>query len=87
MFKRDKKQLTPSSRLLLLLLKINYYHGLSMDFGVMRKAVYRERTIYDAKRSLQRLTYELKKKGWISYEYKETKRVIKLTERPAGSVI
>ena len=78
---KDKKELTTGSKLLLFLLKVGYYHGRLHSMTRIRDAVYSEYSEYIAKRRLNSLVYKYKSKGWIQYEYKEGKRLIKLTKK------
>jgi CRISPR-associated endonuclease Cas2 len=78
---RDHKGLTPGSVVLLGLLKAGYYYGRLQSMGSLQRAAYPEYSRYIAQKRLGRLERSLKHKGWIRYEYKEAKRIIKLTKR------
>lgn len=78
---KDKKQLTPGSSLLLLLLDANYAIGRLRDRGRLSSALYPEYTAHYAKQNLNRLIQRLKQKGWITYEHPHGKRIMKLTRK------
>lgn len=79
--KKDIKRITTGSKLLLLLLEAGYLFGRSQDLYSARKMLYSDYTKHKAEQNLRRLIYSLERKGWLAYEYKNAKKIIKLTSK------
>lgn len=79
--RKDKKQLTTGSKLLLLLLHTGHWVGRMQDMGSLSKSFYPGYSAHYARQNLNRQIQRLKQKGWITYTYKEAGRIIKLTKR------
>lgn len=78
--KKDKKQLTPRSELLVLLLKTGHWIGQLQSLGSLSRAMYPEYSAHHAKQNFNRLIQRLQQNGLITYTYKEANRIIKLTK-------
>ena len=78
---KDTKQLTTGSQLLMLLLDAKTLYAKSQSRGRLSTALYPEYVAYKAERNTQRQIQRLKQKGWIRYEYKNSKQIIKLTSK------
>ncbi len=78
---KDIKQLTTGSQLLMLLLDAKTFYIKSHARGRLSTALYPEYVAYKAERNTQRQIQRLKQKGWIRYEYKNSKQIIKLTSK------
>ena len=77
---RDKKQLTKTSHVLLHLLMVGDLLYRSKMRTKLSLALYPEYRDYLANRRLETIFYKFKKRGWLQEEYKESKRIIKLTK-------
>ncbi len=77
---RDKKQLTKTSHVLLYLLAAGDLLYRSKMRGRLSLALYPEYRNYLANRRLETIFYKFRKRGWIKEEYKESKRIVKLTK-------
>ena len=80
MLLRDKKDLTPGSQLLLFLMDVAYIGGRVNSLTHTSGLVYPEYSAYTASRRFNSLLSKYKRKGWLRYEYKEGKRIVKLTK-------
>jgi DNA-binding transcriptional regulator PaaX len=78
---RDKKQLTVTGHILMFALAAGNIIEQVALFGQMRRHVYSELTEYYADRRLRATLHRLQRQGWIKYEYKEAKRILKLTRK------
>ena len=78
---KDKKQLTVGSKVLIALLKADYYYGRLSDRARFQGAFYPEYTKYKARSNLDSLLYKLEKRGKIRYTYSEGERIVKLTKK------
>src|SRR3989338_7547578 len=81
MFIRDKKELTPGSQLLLFLMDVAYIGGRIHSFTRSSRLVFPEYNAYIAKRRFDSLLSKYKQKGSLRYEYKEGKRIVRLTKK------
>ncbi len=79
--KKDTKQLTPKSQFLLFLLDMHSFVSSVQSRTSLYAALYPELREYRAQRNFNQLLYRFKQSGLISYEYKEAKRIIKLTSK------
>ncbi|MBL8029625.1 MAG: CRISPR-associated endonuclease Cas2 [Candidatus Doudnabacteria bacterium] len=77
----DSKKITSGSKLILALLQADQMLGHSMSLLSVRNAVYPEYAAHIADKRLNSLLYKLHRKGWLKTEYKEAKKIIKLTSK------
>ncbi len=78
---KDSKKLTTGSKLLLTILEAEHLLGRSVSLLSIRNAVYPEYAAHIAKKRLNSQIYKLHKKGWLKVEYKEAKKIFKLTNK------
>lgn len=81
MLHRDTEELTKTSKVLLYLLAANDIAARAFAYPTLRKALYPEYEKYKADRRLEAMLYRLHKQWWIRSEYRESKRVIALTQK------
>ncbi len=76
---RDTKDLTKTSKVLLYLLATKEAVAPIFAYPTLQKALYPEYAKYKANKRLDATIYRLRKQGWIKVEYKESKRLLSLT--------
>src|SRR3989338_839225 len=78
---RDTKKLTKSGHILLFILAAGELVGTLSKMGKLSYTLYPEYEDYIAEKRLNNRLYQLQKQGWLKFEYKEAKRIIKLTKK------
>lgn len=78
---RDKQQLTKTGHILLYALAAGSLIEQAILFGQIRRHLYPEVEEYYADRRMDATLRRLHKQGWLRVEYKETKKIIKLTKK------
>lgn len=78
---KDSGKPTKTSQVILQVLAMGSLVESALLFGRMRRHLYPEYAKYQANQRMEKIINRLGKQGWLSVEYREAKRIIRLTKR------